>query len=267
MKKTMIAVLFLLAAPACTNKKTNNSPVQTPEPQPQPMKIVFPADDEGFLFRMTDYGKRAEAQKISNTVENPDDELSLRFETTAGWSCTPDEAAKSVSIAIADAEELPVFKLDGKLTAYIMNGSEVVSQSNYDIAYDFSLCALPASFVEITPQVLEAIGGKVPVTINLTFPRGWFDANTVMTITPVLYYGEMGESWGASATFQGEDVTGNEIDFQVISQEKGATVTLKTKFIYKPEMKKSELFLHFDAKRGDETVRIPEVKIGEGVIA
>ena len=42
---------------------------------------------------------------------------------------------------------------------------------------------------------------------------------------------------------------------------------MKSSFAYKPEMKKSELYLTFDAKIKNKTVKLPDVKIGEGVIA
>ena len=67
-----------------------------------------------------------------------------------------------------------------------------------------------------------------------------------------------------SYTYQGEKVKGNN---QVIPQKEGANVTMKSAFTYKPEMKKSELYLTFDAKIKNKTVKLPDVKIGEGVIA
>ena len=51
------------------------------------------------------------------------------------------------------------------------------------------------------------------------------------------------------------------------SEKEGANVTMKSSFTYKPEMKKSELYLTFDAKIKNKTVKLPDVKIGEGVIA
>ena len=118
-------------------------------------------------------------------------------------------------------------------------------------------------YIKAEPQPLEAIGGKVPVTINATFPAKWFNKKAVVTVTPVLRY-QGGEAWGTSYTYQGEKVKGNN---QVIPQKEGANVTMKSSFTYKPEMKKSELYLTFDAKIKNKTVKLPDVKIGEGVIA
>lgn len=122
---------------------------------------------------------------------------------------------------------------------------------------------LAEEYIKAEPQPLEAIGGKVPVTINATFPAKWFNKKAVVTVTPVLRY-EGGEAWGTSYTYQGEKVKGNN---QVISQKEGGNVTMKSAFVYKPEMKKSELYLTFDAKIKNKTVKLPDVKIGEGVIA
>ena len=122
---------------------------------------------------------------------------------------------------------------------------------------------LAEQYIKAEPQPLEAIGGKVPVTINATFPAKWFNKKATVTVTPVLRYAG-GEAWGTSYTYQGEKVKGNN---QVIPQKEGANVTMKSSFTYKPEMKKSELYLTFDAKIKNKTVKLPDVKIGEGVIA
>ena len=132
----------------------------------------------------------------------------------------------------------------------------------------FSSCSnklkpLAEEYIKAEPQPLEAIGGKVPVTINATIPAKWFNKKAVVTITPVLRY-QGGEVWGTAYTYQGEKVKGNN---QVIPYKEGANVTMKSSFTYKPEMKKSELFLTFDAKIKNKTVKLPDVKIGEGVLA
>ncbi len=122
---------------------------------------------------------------------------------------------------------------------------------------------LAEEYIKAEPQPLEAIGGKVPVTINATFPAKWFNKKATVTVTPVLRYAG-GEAWGTSYTYQGEKVKGNN---QVIPQKEGANVTMKSAFTYKPEMRNSELYLTFDAKIKNKTVKLPDVKIGEGVIA
>lgn len=134
--------------------------------------------------------------------------------------------------------------------------------------FAFSSCSnklkpLAEEYIKAEPQPLEAVGGQVPVTINATIPAKWFNKKAVVTVTPVLKY-EGGESYGTAYTYQGEKVTGNN---QVISYKEGGNVTMKSSFPYKPEMKKSELYLRFDAKVKNKTVKLPDVKIGEGVVA
>lgn len=134
--------------------------------------------------------------------------------------------------------------------------------------FTFSSCSnklkpLAEEYIKAEPQPLEAIGGQVPVTINATFPAKWFNKKAVVTVTPVLRYAG-GESYGTAYTYQGEKVNGNN---QTIPYKAGANVTMKSSFKYKPEMKKSELFLTFDAKIKNKTVKLPDVKIGEGVLA
>ena len=132
----------------------------------------------------------------------------------------------------------------------------------------FSACSgkltpLSEQYIKAEPQPLEAIGGEVPVTINATFPAKWFNKNAVVTVTPVLRYAT-GETWGTSYTFQGEKVKANN---QVVSYTSGGNATMRSKFEYKPAMKQSELFLTFEAKIKNKTVRLPDIKIAEGVIA
>ena len=122
---------------------------------------------------------------------------------------------------------------------------------------------LSSDYFTVTPQVLEAVGGKVPATINGKFPEQYFKKNAVVTVTPVLKWNG-GEAKGQSATFQGEKVEGND---QTISYKMGGNYTMKTVFDYVPEMAKSELYLQFQIARGSKTYTIPDVKVADGVIA
>ncbi len=122
---------------------------------------------------------------------------------------------------------------------------------------------LSADYFTTSPQVLEAVGGKVPVTINGKFPEKYFKKKAVVTVTPVLKW-EGGQAVGTPATFQGEKVEGND---QTIYYKAGGAYTMKTTFDFVPAMAKSELYLQFDAKVGKKEVSIPEVKIADGVLA
>ena len=132
----------------------------------------------------------------------------------------------------------------------------------------FSSCSkkmgeLSADYFTVTPQVLEAVGGKVPATINGKFPEKYFNKKAVVEVTPVLKWNG-GEAKGQPATFQGEKVEGND---QPISYTMGGSYTMKTSFDYVPEMAKSELYLEFKATIGKKVVTIPAVKVADGVIS
>ncbi|MDR3308975.1 MAG: hypothetical protein LBS80_03375 [Tannerella sp.] len=134
--------------------------------------------------------------------------------------------------------------------------------------FAFSACSgkltpLSEQYIKAEPQPLEAVGGKVPVTISATFPAKWFNKNAVVTVTPVLRYAT-GETWGTSYTFQGEKVKDNNT---VVSYAQGGNATLRSTFDYIPAMKKSELFLTFEAKIKKKTIKLPDIKIADGVIA
>ena len=122
---------------------------------------------------------------------------------------------------------------------------------------------LSADYFTTTPEVLEAIGGKVPVTINGKFPEKYLKKNATVEVTPVLRWNG-GEAKGQPATFQGEKVEGNG---QTISYKAGGNYTMKASFDYVPEMAKSELYLDFKITKGSKTYTIPSVKIADGVIA
>lgn len=136
------------------------------------------------------------------------------------------------------------------------------------VLFVFTSCSskmgeLSSDYFTTTPQVLEAVGGKVPVTINGKFPEKYFKKKAVVTVTPVLKWNG-GEAKGQPMTFQGEKVEGNN---HTIYYKAGGNYTMKTSFDYVPQMAKSELYLEFDAKVGKKTVSIPPVKVADGVIA
>lgn len=123
--------------------------------------------------------------------------------------------------------------------------------------------ALSADNFTVTPSPMESQAGKVDVTINGRFPEKYMKRKAVVKVTPVLKYAGQSTT-GQSATFQGEKVEGNN---QTISYKIGGNYTMKNSFNYVPEMQKSELYLTFDAKKGKKAVKIPEVKVADGVLA
>ena len=122
---------------------------------------------------------------------------------------------------------------------------------------------LSADYFTTNPEVLEAVGGKVPVTINGKFPEKYFKKNATIEVTPVLRW-KGGEAKGQPAYFQGEKVEGNN---QTIVYKAGGNYTMKASFDYVPEMANSELYLDFKITKGKKTYTIPSVKIADGVIA
>ena len=135
------------------------------------------------------------------------------------------------------------------------------------LVFTLSSCSkmgeLSADYFTTNPEVLEAIGGKVPVTINGKFPEKYFKKNATIEVTPVLRW-KGGEAKGQPAYFQGEKVEGNN---QAIAYKAGGNYTMKASFDYVPEMANSELYLDFKITKGKKTYTIPSVKIADGVIA
>ena len=122
---------------------------------------------------------------------------------------------------------------------------------------------LSSEYFTVTPQVLEVVGGEIPVTIDGKFPEKFFKKKAVLTVTPILKW-EGGELSAESMTFQGEKVQGNN---RTISYKEGGNFTMKTKFDYIPEMAKSALYLSFTVSSGKKSYTLPEVKVADGCIA
>lgn len=125
------------------------------------------------------------------------------------------------------------------------------------------LDALTADNFVVTPSPLEAMGNQVPVTINGRFPEKYMKKKAVVTVTPELRYAGQ-TAVGQSATFQGEKVVGND---QTIAYKVGGNYVMKSSFQYVPDMAASELYLTFNARVGKKQVKIPAVKVANGVVA
>ena len=126
-----------------------------------------------------------------------------------------------------------------------------------------SLKPLTPSHFNVNPSPLETVGTEVPATVNGVFPEKWFNSNAVVVVTPVLKYAGK-EAYGIPYTYQGDKVAGNGI---VINKNRGGNVAMNFKFNYEPEMRESELYLRFNAKIKGKTVKLPEVKVADGVVA
>ena len=129
------------------------------------------------------------------------------------------------------------------------------------------LGALSVDNFKVVPNPLETEGGQVQATVNGMFPEQYMNRKAVITVTPELRFIKNGMQHavkGQSATFQGEKVMGND---QIISYLLGGHYRMKTSFPYEAAMQQSDLYLTFDARLGNKTVKVPAVKIAEGVIA
>ena len=125
------------------------------------------------------------------------------------------------------------------------------------------LGALSADNFTVTPNPLETQAGTVPATINGHFPEKYMNRKAVVTVIPELRYSNGEVVQGNTATFQGENVAGND---QTISYRLGGNYTLKTNFAY-ADVNKAEMFLTFNARLGSKQVAIPEVKVADGILA
>ena len=116
----------------------------------------------------------------------------------------------------------------------------------------------------VTPSPLEASADQVPVVINGKFPEKYMKKKATVTVTPVLRFAGK-EVVGTPTTFQGEKVQGNN---QEISYKLGGNYTMRVTFPFQDEMEgQSELYLTFDAKKGNKTYNVPEVMVATGVNA
>lgn len=217
------------------------------------MRIVFEVNAENLI---SDVMYLNEERRIPYYVENPDPQASVYFEATNGWTVEHNSTDQSIII-----KPYAAWDFEGRIIASVIKGNILISQFRFLVKTNM-LKPLKEKYIKAEPQHLEAIGGKVPVTINVTFPMKWFCKEAIISVTPVLRY-EGGEAKGTSYTYQGEIAKENN---QVIPYEEGGVATMKSAFTYKPEMKKSELYLTFDITIWGRKYTLPDVKIGEGVI-
>lgn len=117
--------------------------------------------------------------------------------------------------------------------------------------------------VRATPNPLAVQGDAVPAKVHIAFPAKSFPKKGKLRVTPVLRY-RGGERWGKSQSYQGESVYGNE---QVVFYKSGTNAVVDFSVPYTPAMQQSELYLHFDAKVGSKTVKLPQLKVADGVNA
>lgn len=120
-----------------------------------------------------------------------------------------------------------------------------------------------SEYFSCNPQPLEVVGQNVPATVTARVPQKFFVKNAELTVTPTLKYAN-GEVKSAPVMFEGEKVRGN---YPTISYDNGGTMTIPVNYVYKPEMRQSELYLDFSVRQGKKQYVLPSVKVADGVIA
>ena len=117
--------------------------------------------------------------------------------------------------------------------------------------------------ISVNPSPLEVKGGKVNADITGTFPEKKFAKKGVLVVTPVLKYEDQ-EVLGEPVTYVGEKAAENG---KTVNYKNGGTYSQSCSFNYVPAMRKSELYLRFEAKVGKKEIEIPDLKIADGVVA
>ena len=116
--------------------------------------------------------------------------------------------------------------------------------------------------ITVNPNPLQKVGAKVDADITGTFPAKKFAKKGVLVVTPVLKYAGK-EALSESVTYVGEKAKENG---KTVNYKEGGKYTQHCSFTYEPEMRKAELYLRFEARVGNKTVEIPDLKIADGVL-
>jgi hypothetical protein len=114
----------------------------------------------------------------------------------------------------------------------------------------------------VTPEVLEAHGGEVAVTIRGTYPAKYFNKKAIVEVTPVITY-DGGETALKPITLQGESVRDNH---QVIKHD-GGSFSYTDMVPFNDNMRVSELVVRVNARRGNAEADFDPLKLADGVIA
>ena len=115
----------------------------------------------------------------------------------------------------------------------------------------------------VNPVIPEVHQGKVDFEITLNIPQKMFNKKVIATVTPVIVY-EQDSTVLEPIMLQGESVKEN---YKVIPYEAGGSETKKYTVPYKPEMRRSEIFLRAKAKAGDKEFLLLSRKIADGMLA
>ncbi|MCQ2341961.1 MAG: tetratricopeptide repeat protein [Paludibacteraceae bacterium] len=125
-------------------------------------------------------------------------------------------------------------------------------------------CGEPVSpdQISVNPNPLMVVGNKVNAQISGTFPAKKFVRKGVLVVTPVLKYNGK-ELLGEPVTYVGEKVKENG---KTVSYKNGGSYSQSISFDYNDEMAVCELYLRFEARKGNTTYDVPDMKIADGII-
>lgn len=213
------------------------------------MKVIFETMDG--VIKINSFGTIT----IPYTVENQENNSWIQFEGTNGLIVlkNSDETITLLSNELR--------RSSSSIIISIIRNDKIISKSRIEVVLLTALSELDNQFFTTSPETLEILGGKVPVTIRGRFPQQWFVEEAVVEVTPVLKWSG-GEARGLSYTFQGERVKGNN---EIIPFYEGGSYTMKSSFDYKPEMVNSKLYLDFKIEMRGMISTIPPVEIASGI--
>lgn len=116
----------------------------------------------------------------------------------------------------------------------------------------------------VQPSPLEAVKGRIPVTIFGQFPEGFMPRRAVIAMTPALRYADGSEERGNTVVFQG---TNGGFSHRTISAAAAEAFSLHDDFSYRHSTERCTLFLTFNARIGKRRIKMPEVALAQGVLA
>ena len=115
--------------------------------------------------------------------------------------------------------------------------------------------------INVNPNPLAKVGDKVDADITGTFPAKKFAKKGVLVVTPVLKFAGR-EVLSEPVTYVGEKAKENG---KTVNYKEGGKYTQHCSFQYEPAMRKAELYLRFEARVGNKTIEIPDLKVADGV--
>ena len=115
--------------------------------------------------------------------------------------------------------------------------------------------------INVNPNPLAKVGDKVDADITGTFPAKKFAKKGVLVVTPVLKFAGK-EVLSEPVTYVGEKAKENG---KTVNYKEGGKYTQHCSFQYEPAMRKAELYLRFEARVGNKTIEIPDLKVADGV--